>query len=212
MFLVREAKTATMTADLAAGLRQQVLWDRMIAIVEEQAQAIIRTAFSTTVREAGDLSAGVFDLKGRMLAQAVTGTPRPRQRHGCLGRILPGEVHTPEKMKDGDVYVTNDPWLGTGHLFDFTVVTPCFRNGAPVGLFASTVHVVDIGGPGFGPDAGQVYEEGLCIPIMRLFDGGEPNDSVFDIVRANVREPVQVVGDLYSLTTSNDVGCRVCAV
>ena len=207
MFLVREAKTASMTADLAAGLRQQVLWDRMIAIVEEQAQAIIRTAFSTTVREAGDLSAGVFDLKGRMLAQAVTGTPgHVNAMAASVGFFL--EKYTPETMKDGDVYVTNDPWLGTGHLFDFTVVTPCFRNGAPVGLFASTVHVVDIGGPGFGPDAGQVYEEGLCIPIMRLFDGGEPNESVFDIVRANVREPVQVVGDLYSLTTSNDVGCR----
>jgi 5-oxoprolinase (ATP-hydrolysing) len=207
MFLVREAKAASMTADLAAGLRQQVLWDRMIAIVEEQAQAIIRTAFSTTVREAGDLSAGVFDLKGRMLAQAVTGTPgHVNAMAASVGFFL--EKYTPEIMRDGDVYVTNDPWLGTGHLFDFTVVTPCFRNGAPVGLFASTVHVVDIGGPGFGPDAGQVYEEGLCIPIMRLFDGGEPNDSVFDIVRANVREPVQVVGDLYSLTTSNDVGCR----
>ncbi|MGY8996193.1 MAG: hydantoinase/oxoprolinase family protein, partial [Alphaproteobacteria bacterium] len=202
MFLVREAKAASMTADLAAGLRQQVLWDRMIAIVEEQAQAIIRTAFSTTVREAGDLSAGVFDLKGRMLAQAVTGTPgHVNAMAASVGFFL--EKYTPEIMRDGDVYVTNDPWLGTGHLFDFTVVTPCFRNGAPVGLFASTVHVVDIGGPGFGPDAGQVYEEGLCIPIMRLFDGGEPNDSVFDIVRANVREPVQVVGDLYSLTTSN---------
>ncbi len=207
MVLAREAETATMTADLAAGLRQQVLWDRIIAIVEEQAQAIIRTAFSTTVREAGDLSAGVFDLKSRMLAQAVTGTPgHVNAMAASVGFFL--KKFPPESMQDGDVYITNDPWFGTGHLFDFTVVTPCFRNGAPVGLFASTVHVVDIGGPGFGPDAGQVYEEGLCIPIMRLFDGGEANDSVFDIVRANVREPVQVVGDLYSLTTSNDVGCR----
>ena len=111
-------------------------------------------------------------------------------------------------MQPGDVYVTNDPWHGTGHLFDFTVVTPVFRDEAPVALFASTVHVVDIGGPGFGPDSGQVYEEGLCVPIMALFKSGEPNESVFEIVRANVREPVQVVGDLYSLTTSNAVGGR----
>ncbi|MBT7615437.1 MAG: methylhydantoinase [Rhodospirillaceae bacterium] len=205
--LLREAYAVEIADDLAAGLRHQVLWDRLIAIVEEQAQAIIRTAFSTTVREAGDLSAGVFDMQGRMLAQAVTGTPGHVNAMAASVNFFLAK-YPPDAMKEGDVYVTNDPWLGTGHLFDFTVVTPTFRNGAPIGLFASTVHVVDIGGPGFGPDAGQVYEEGLCIPIMRLFDGGEPNDSVFDIVRANVREPVQVVGDLYSLTTSNDVGCR----
>jgi len=207
LILLREAQTIEAADDLAAGLRHQVLWDRLIAIVEEQAQAIIRTAFSTTVREAGDLSAGVFDLKGRMLAQAVTGTPGHVNAMAASVNFFM-ERFPPDAMREGDVYVTNDPWLGTGHLFDFIVVTPCFRNGAPVGMFASTVHVVDIGGPGFGPDSGQVYEEGLCIPIMRLFDGGEPNDSVFDIVKANVREPVQVVGDLYSLATSNDVGCR----
>ncbi len=195
------------TSNLGSGLRHQVLWDRLIAVVEEQAQAIIRTAFSTTVREAGDLSAGVFDLRGRMLAQAVTGTPGHVNAMAAAVNYFLERFPVPS-MKEGDVYITNDPWLGTGHLFDFTIVTPCFRNGAPVGIFASTVHVVDIGGPGFGPDAGQVFEEGLCIPIMRLFDGGEPVGSVFDIVRANVREPVQVTGDLYSLVTSNEVGCR----
>ncbi len=204
--LVLEHETEVVAA-LVSGLRHQVLWDRLIAVVEEQAQAIIRTAFSTTVREAGDLSAGVFDLGGRMLAQAVTGTPgHVNAMPAAVGFFL--EKYPVNSMKEGDVFVTNDPWHGTGHLFDFTVVTPCLRNGAVVGLFASTVHVVDIGGPGFGPDAGQVFEEGLCIPIMRLFEGGEANESVFEIIRANVREPVQVVGDLYSLAASNDVGCR----
>ena len=186
-------------------VRNQILWDRLIAIVEEQAQSIIRTAFSTTVREAGDLSAGLFDLRGRMLAQAVTGTP------GHVNAMAAAVLFFMEKypistMAEGDVFVTNDPWHGTGHLFDFTVVSPVFVKGAAVGLFASTVHVVDIGGPGFGPDAGQVYEEGLCIPIMHLFRGGVANESLFDIVRANVREPVQVTGDLYSLAASNGVG------
>ena len=157
------------------------------------------------MREAGDLSAGLFDLRGRMLAQAVTGTP------GHVNAMAAAVLFFMEKypistMAEGDVFVTNDPWHGTGHLFDFTVVSPVFVKGAAVGLFASTVHVVDIGGPGFGPDAGQVYEEGLCIPIMHLFRGGVANESLFDIVRANVREPVQVTGDLYSLAASNGVG------
>lgn len=196
------SKTASDTA-----VRDQVIWDRLITIVEEQAQALIRTAFSTTVREAGDLSAGVFDLSGRMLAQAVTGTPgHVNAMAASVGSFI--EAIPVQTMSDGDVYVTNDPWLGTGHLFDFTVVTPVFHQKKPVGFFASTVHVVDIGGPGFSPDSGQVFEEGLCIPILPLFRAGEANESVFEIIKANVREPVQVVGDLYSLTTSNAVGAR----
>ncbi|MHA1108643.1 MAG: hydantoinase B/oxoprolinase family protein, partial [Alphaproteobacteria bacterium] len=167
-----------------------MIWDRLIAIVEEQAQALIRTAFSTTVREAGDLSAGVFDLAGRMLAQAVTGTPgHVNAMAASVGFFL--EKYPAETMEEGDVYLTNDPWMGTGHLFDFTVVTPAFRGGEAVALFASTVHVVDIGGAGFGPDAGEVYEEGLCVPILPLFKRGEANETVLEIVRANVREPMQ---------------------
>jgi N-methylhydantoinase B len=111
-------------------------------------------------------------------------------------------------MQPGDVYVTNDPWMGTGHLFDFTVVTPVFYKDVLVGLFASTVHVVDIGGIGFSPDSGQVFEEGLCIPIMPMFSNGKANEHLFDIVRANVREPEQVVGDMYALASSTDVGAR----
>ncbi len=189
----------------AQGLREQVIWNRMIQAVEEQAQALIRTAFSTSVREAGDLSAGVFDAKGRMLTQAVTGTP------GHVNAMAASVQHFMaafplETMVEGDVYFTNDPWEGTGHLFDFTVVTPVFQQGTAVGTIASTIHVVDIGGRGFGPDAGEVYEEGLCIPKMPLFKAGEPNDIALDIIRANVREPVQVIGDLYALAASNDVG------
>lgn len=188
-------------------IQTQILWNRLIAIVEEQAQTLIRTAFSNTVREAGDLSAGIFDLAGRMLAQAVTGTP------GHVNAMAVSVSHFLAKyplrnMQPGDVYITNDPWLATGHLHDFTVVTPAFHDGRPVALFAATAHVVDVGGLGFGPDGRQVYEEGISIPIMKLFDAGEINRSLIEIVRANVREPVQVEGDFHSLAACNETGCR----
>ena len=118
-------------------LTLQLMWNRLIAVVEEQAQTLIRTAFSNTVREAGDLSAGVFDLQGRMLAQAVTGTPgHVNAMAASVGYFL--ERYPVGSMSEGDVYITNDPWHGTGHLHDFTVVTPAFRNGRAVALFAST--------------------------------------------------------------------------
>ena len=188
-------------------INTQIMWNRLIAVVEEQAQTLIRTAFSTTVREAGDLSAGVFDLSGNMLAQAVTGTPgHVNAMAASVGFFL--ERFPVADMEEGDVYVTNNPWHGTGHLNDFTVVTPTFRDGRPVALFASTSHVVDVGGLGFGPDGRQVYEEGLHVPIMPLAKRGEMNRSLLELVKANVREPVQVEGDLYSLAACNETGGR----
>ena len=183
------------------------MWDRLIAIVEEQAQTLIRTAFSNTVREAGDLSAGVFDLSGRMVAQAVTGTP------GHVNAMAASVSHfiakyPLEQMEDGDVYITNDPWLATGHLHDFTVVTPAFRDGAIVALFASTCHVVDVGGLGFGPDGRQVFEEGIYLPIMPLAKRGKMNQTLLEIVRANVREPLLLEGDFFSLIACNETGVR----
>ncbi len=197
-----------MTTDLAlARIRTQVMWNRLIAVVEEQAQTLIRTAFSASVREAGDLSAGVFDLSARMLAQAVTGTPgHVNSMAVAVGHFL--TRYPVERMQPGDHYLTNDPWLGTGHLHDFTLVSPAFYNDRPVALFASTVHVVDVGGRGFGPDGRQVFEEGLCVPMMPLARRGEPNADLLAIIRANVREPVQVEGDLFSLMACNDKGAE----
>jgi len=186
-------------------LRTQILWDRLLAVVEEQAQTLVRTAFSTTVREAGDLSAGVFDRNGRMLAQAVTGTPgHVNAMAASVGFFL--QKHPVASLCEGDVLLTNDPWYGTGHLNDFTVVTPVFRNGACVALFAATSHIADVGGLGFGPDGRQVYEEGLNIPIGYLFRGGEPNQVLLDILQANVRDPRAALGDLHSLAACNRAG------
>jgi N-methylhydantoinase B len=188
-------------------IHNQLMWNRLIAVVEEQAQTLIRTAFSNTVREAGDLSAGVFDLNGRMLAQALTGTPgHVNAMAASVGFFL--EKFPVATMEEGDIYITNDPWMGTGHLHDFTVVTPTFKKGKLVALFAATSHVVDVGGLGFGPDARQVYEEGIYIPLMPLARRGVMNASLLEIVRANVREPVQVEGDFYSLAACNETGCQ----
>ncbi|MEL7467991.1 MAG: hydantoinase B/oxoprolinase family protein [Pseudomonadota bacterium] len=183
----------------------QVMWNRLIAVVEEQALALVRTAFSTSVREAGDLSAGVYDLDGRMLAQAVTGTPGHVNAMAESVKHFMREIGT-ETMSDGDVYITNDPWMGTGHLHDITVVTPSFHHGAHIGYFACTAHVVDVGGRGFGADGESVYEEGLNIPIMHFARKGDVNFDLIRVVRANVREADQVVGDIYALAACNETG------
>ena len=185
----------------------QIMWNRLIAVVEEQATTLIRTAFSTSVREAGDLSAGLFDRQGRMIAQAVTGTP------GHVNAMAESVTHFvreigSQNIFEGDVFITNDPWLGTGHLHDITVVSPTFRDGVHIGFFACTAHVVDIGGRGFGPDANEVYEEGLLIPIMKFAERGVVAQDLIRIVRANVREPDQMVGDMYSLAACNEAGDR----
>lgn len=181
------------------------MWSRLISVVEEQATTLIRIAFCPSVREAGDLSAGIFDRSGRMMAQAVTGTP------GHVNTMAEAVFHfidefTHEGMTPGDVYITNDPWKGTGHLHDITVVTPTFKGKELIGFFASTAHVVDIGGRGFGPDARELYEEGLFIPILKLFAAGEENTVLTSIIRNNVREADQVLGDMFSLASSNHVG------
>ncbi|MEX0307425.1 MAG: hydantoinase B/oxoprolinase family protein [Ruegeria sp.] len=191
----------------ASDIDHQIMWNRLIAVVEEQATTLIRTAFSTSVREAGDLSAGLFDREGRMIAQAVTGTP------GHVNAMAESVTHFtaqigPQNTFDGDVFITNDPWLGTGHLHDITVVTPVFRKGAHIGYFACTAHVVDIGGRGFGPDGNEVFEEGLLIPITKFAERGQVQPLLIEMIRANVRTPDQTVGDMYSLAACNEAGDR----
>ncbi|MCA1775742.1 MAG: hydantoinase B/oxoprolinase family protein [Loktanella sp.] len=185
----------------------QVMWNRLISVVEEQAQALIRTAFSTSVREAGDLSAGVYDTQGRMLAQAVTGTP------GHVNAMADAVAHFindigRQNILKGDVYITNDPWKGTGHLHDITMVTPSFHKDVLTGFLACTAHVVDIGGRGLGVDANSVYEEGLFLPIMKFAHQGEVDQTLVQIIRGNVREPDQLIGDVYALATCNEIGHR----
>jgi N-methylhydantoinase B len=197
----------TAKRDAIAEMRLQIMWNRLISVVEEQALTLVRTAFSTSVREAGDLSAGVFNKAGEMVAQAVTGTPgHVNAMSEAVGHFI--RTFGRQNICEGDVYITNDPWKGTGHLHDFTLVSPSFKNGALIGFFACTAHVVDVGGRGFGPDATEGYEEGIFIPIMKFADRGVVNKDLINIVRNNVREADQVVGDLYALAACNEIGHR----
>lgn len=198
-------RTTDKRQNIVSRIHYQVMWNRLLSVVEEQAQTLVRTAFGASTREAGDLSAAIFLPDGSMIAQAVTGTP------GHVNSVAEAVRHflvefAAETMRPGDIYFTNDPWKGTGHLNDFTVVTPVFKHKRLVALFACTVHVVDIGGLGSGPDGMEIYHEGLFIPIVPLAVRGRIQRDVLKIIAANVREPVQVEGDLYALMACNDFG------
>ncbi len=184
----------------------EVLWNRLIAVVNEQATALMRTSFTTVVRESGDLSAGVFDPRGYMIAQAVTGTPgHINSMATCIHHFL--AVYPAETLRPGDVLITNDPQKTSGQLHDFTVISPIFNDdGALIAYFGSTCHAIDIGGRGLSADARSMYEEGLFVPITKWYDAGAPNAELVKIIRANVREPDQVLGDIHAQVAGNDVG------
>ena len=184
---------------------KNVLWNRLISVCEEQANALMRAAFGAIVREAGDLSAGVFNARGEMLAQAITGTPgHVNTMAASVNAML--NVIPASTLKNGDVLVTNDPWLGAGHVFDFVVVTPVFINEQIVAYLASTSHVVDVGGIGWSAEARSVYEEGVTIPVMHLRHGATINEDLLRIVTTNSRVPHEARGDILSLLACNDTG------
>ncbi|HKA49526.1 MAG TPA: hydantoinase B/oxoprolinase family protein [Candidatus Dormibacteraeota bacterium] len=183
----------------------EVLWTRLIQVTNEQAAALMRTSFTPIVREVGDLSAAVFDARGLMLAQAVTGTP------GHINALATGMKHfvaayPPHTLSPGDVLITNDPWMTSGQLNDLSVVTPVFDKRKLICFFGNTCHAIDIGGRGLSADAAEVYEEGFAIPIMKLYDRGKPNEPLFQLLAANVRAPEEVLGDLHAQVAGNQVG------
>src|SRR5215218_2645448 len=186
-------------------IRLEVMWNRLVSVVNEQAAALMRTSFTSIVRESGDLSAGVFDTRGYMLAQAVTGTPgHINAMATCIHHFL--AVYPAETLRSGDVLITNDPQKTSGHLHDFTVITPVFRGETLVGYFGNTCHVLDIGGIGLSTDGRSVFEEGLFVPITKLYDAGDPNRELLKILAANVRAPEPVLGDIHAQAAGNDVG------
>ncbi len=185
--------------------RLQVMWNRLLAIVEEQGQALIRAAFSPIVRECGDISAGIFDLQGRMLAQAVTGTPGHINTMAEAVKTLRARFDL-QHMQPGDIYMTNDPWIASGHLNDFLLMMPVFFQGRVIGFTSCTSHLVDLGGLGMGPEGSDIYDEGLLIPPCKLVERGEINALLMEIVKANSREPVANEGDIYALVACCETG------
>ncbi len=190
---------------IATKTNLQVMWDRLLGVVEEQAQALIRAAFSPIVRECGDISAGIFDAQGNMLAQAVTGTPGHINTMAEAVKTLL-DCFPVQDAKAGEIYMTNDPWIASGHLNDFLLLQPAFLNGEVIGYSACTSHLFDLGGKGMGPDGSDIYDEGLFIPPCRLVERGEVNHLLLDIIKANSREPVANLGDIYALIACCETG------
>lgn len=185
-----------------------IMWDRLISITDECVSALVRTSFSAIVRESYDLSVVLFAPNGSSLAQGTfsmpsfTGTAPTTIRHML-------ERFPPETLEPGDVILTNDPWLGTGHLFDVNVMRPVFRNSKLVAYTLSITHLPDIGGRGFSATASQFYEEGLRIPICKLVRAGKLNEDLIELIENNVRVSGQVIGDLKANITCNEVGGRL---
>lgn len=185
----------------------EVLWNRLISIVDETGATLQRTSFSTIVRESNDFACVILDPLGRSLAQSVWSVP---SFTGTLPITLKHMLkeYPVETLEPGDSLITNDPWMGTGHLPDLTIVTPIFRGDRLVAFVGSIAHSPDMGGMGLSGEAREVYEEGLQIPIMRLCIRGELNPTLERTIRANVRVPDQVLGDISAQLAANATGGR----
>lgn len=189
----------------------EVLWQSLIATVNEQAKALQRAAFSPIVREAGDLANALFDRDGRMVAQAVTGTPgHINSLARAAAAIL--EEYPVDDLDPGDILVTNDPYKTAGQLLDVTVLSPVWRgrdgDRRVIAFVGSTIHHTDVGGYGIGAGARDVFEEGLWIPICKLMQRGERNRDVWKFILSNVRQPDHMAGDLHAQIASGEVGAQ----
>jgi N-methylhydantoinase B len=181
----------------------EILWRRLISIVDESDSSVARTAFSSLLRDAHDYTCMFTDRKGRELAQGSFATP------GQSGAMALGIKNLVTKLpletyKPGDIFITNDPWALAGHLNDVCVMSPIFYKNKLVAFTACVFHHSDIGGR-VSSDNHDVFEEGLFIPLVKLYDGGKLNQSVMDMIRWNVRTPDEVIGDIRSQIAANHV-------
>lgn len=182
----------------------KVLWNRLISIVDEAAKGLVRTAYSVVLREFHDYCVGIFDIEGNMLVHSTDSVP------GFIG-VMPVVMknflreHPAQTLAEGDVLVTNDPWLATGHLLDISTASPIFNEGRLIGFAVCVVHHLDMGGRIACVDSRDMYEEGLKIPIVKLYDRGRRNDTVHAFLRANVRISHKVLGDLNAQIVANNI-------
>jgi N-methylhydantoinase B len=196
--------TETTPARRFDAVELELLWRRLISLVDEAAAALVRTSFSTLVRESYDFSCIVTDAEGQSLVQATESIP------SFIGTLPATVKHflrffPPETLQPGDVLITNDLWLGTGHLPDITVAKPIFRNGRLVAFSASTAHAPDIGGKIRSPEPREVFEEGLQIPPLKLMRAGQADETLLAMLRQNVRTPDQTLGDLWAQVVALDL-------
>lgn len=200
--------TAKRAADLAADpIGLEIMWSRLIAIADEMWTTVLRTAVSPVIGAAQDYGCELLDVAGNGLAHSTRSMPvfnlvMPEVTRALL-RARPVQT-----MRPGDVYATNDPWLCAGHLDDIAVITPVFRGDRVVGFTNTVAHTSSIGGTLDGLSARDRYEEGLFIPIAKLYDRGEPNDLLFDVIANNVRQPEMVLTDIAAQVAANEVGAR----
>ena len=182
----------------------EILWGRLVSIVDESASALQRTSFSTTVRESNDFACVLLAPDGTALAENTLGVPSFAGVMSIVMRHFLKEypAHT---WKPGDVGLTNDPWLNTGHLPDTTIITPVFHRDVLVGFAGNTAHKIDMGGAGYVAECRDVYQEGLRIPICKLYEGGQVNALLMKLIHDNVRVPDSVIGDLHAQMAAGHV-------
>lgn len=188
-------------------IRLEILWTRLISMVDEAGTALKRTAFSEIIRDAADYGCGLFDTEYNLLAQCNFGTP------GFLGALPSmmkefGEAYPPETLQPGDVLITDLPWVCCGHTNDITLASPIYFKERLVAYGICIAHHMDVGGRSYTSETRDVYEEGFLIPILKLYEGGSPNDIMFKFIRANVRNPNHVIGDLRAQLAGLDMMAR----
>ena len=181
----------------------EILWRRLISVVDEADSTVARTAFSSLLRDAHDYTCMFTDRKGRELAQGTFATP------GQSGAMALGIKNLVNKLpsdsyRPGDVFITNDPWALAGHLNDVCVMSPIYYKDKLAAFTACVFHHSDIGGR-VSSDNHDVYEDGLFIPLVKLYDGGILNEAVLEMIRWNVRTPDEVIGDIRSQIAANHV-------